>query len=132
MTDQDDMARYRAKNHNKLNEWQKEYHQGHRGERNRYAKDYRKRNKLTVVTHYSGGVCKCARCGFNDIRALQIDHIGGGGERHRRSITQDFYMWLIKNDFPSGFQVLCANCQIIKSRENNECARCGRKPKEGK
>ena len=84
-----------------------------------------KKIKLEIVSHYSNGSMKCAKCGFEDIRALQIDHINGGGTAHFKAIFNDrggsnFYRWLKINSFPSGYQVLCANCNWIKRHENKE------------
>jgi len=60
-------------------------------------------------------------CGFADIRALSIDHIDGGGNKHRRFLGfglfgagQKFYSWLKKEGYPEGYQTLCMNCQWIK------------------
>lgn len=131
MTYKDPQTKYRETHREKRNEESKAYHWENREARNEYAREYRKRNKLAVIRHYSGGTCKCSHCGHSDIRALQIDHTNSGGEAHRRNITQDFYMWLIKNNFPEGYQVLCANCQQVKMHENNERASCGRKPRGG-
>lgn len=66
----------------------------------------------------------CAKCGFDDIRALQIDHINGGGKREILSFngnTRNYYKSLVKKDL-SDYQILCANCNWIKRYENNECA----------
>ena len=45
---------------------------------------------------------------------LTIDHINGGGNKHLEAIRkvggQSFYNWLITNNFPKGFRVLCWNC----------------------
>lgn len=77
--------------------------------------------KLEVLSHYSHGAVVCARCGYSDARALTIDHLNGDGANHRRSIGQIMlYSWLKHNNWPSGFQVLCYNCNIIKARENKE------------
>lgn len=77
-----------------------------------------------VLSFYSKGTMKCNRCGFSDERVLSIDHIFGHGGHQKQSnnITSGdgFYRWLIKNNFPEGFQVLCMNCQWIKRRENKE------------
>lgn len=45
---------------------------------------------------------------------LCIDHIDGGGNKHRAEIKGDFYRWLIDNNFPPGFQTLCHNCNMAK------------------
>lgn len=76
--------------------------------------------KLLVISNYSSGKICCKRCKFSEIKGLQIDHIKGGGHKHIKSINKEFYSWLIENNFPEGFQVLCANCNWIKRHENNE------------
>ena len=81
--------------------------------------EWRQIRKFKIIHHYSKGTMICARCGFSDIRALSIDHIDGGGTQHRKLIG-DLYGWLNKNNYPEGFRVLCMNCQLIKSYENNE------------
>ena len=91
--------------------------------------DYTRRNnrkiKTIVLSHYSNAdIPKCVNCGFRDIRALSIDHINGGGSKHKFSLGGisgvTFYKWLIANDYPIGYQTLCMNCQFIKRFENNE------------
>ena len=121
MTKQDEyLATYRKKHHAILNKKSKAYHWENRRARILWAREYRRKNKMIVVAHYSNGTCGCSHCGFADIRTLQIDHVDGGGEKHRHSMTQDFYVWLIKNNFPDGFQVLCSNCQWIKMSVRRE------------
>jgi hypothetical protein len=62
-----------------------------------------------------GGVC--VRCGFNDERALQFDHIHGGGTRHRVVMSRSRrYAYMKAN--PHEFQLLCANCNWIKRSES--------------
>jgi hypothetical protein len=63
---------------------------------------------------------RCVRCGFDDYRALVIDHIHGGGrfERMYRSSPSVFYRSVIAN--PDGLQILCANCNLIKAIEQGE------------
>lgn len=64
---------------------------------------------------------KCTRCGFSDPRALQIDHVNGGGsESRRKSGPLTTYRQVPKN--PSLFQILCANCNWIKRAEDQERA----------
>ena len=68
----------------------------------------------------SVGAAECSRCGYSDIRALQIDHINGGGSVHRNSFTSNkVYMKYIREN-PHEFQILCANCNWIKKDELNE------------
>ncbi len=90
-----------------------------------YKQDNRRRNlmeKIKVMNHYSSGdKIKCSRCGFNDIRALSVDHINGQGGKHRKEVGVHTYRWLKANNYPDGFQILCMNCQFIKRIENREC-----------
>ena len=81
--------------------------------------------KEEVLTHYGNGKCACTQCGFNDIRALSIDHIKGNGDEHRTQIKckqggVTFYRWLRKNGYPPEYQTLCMNCQFIKRIEKQE------------
>ena len=79
---------------------------------------YKKRKQ--VIEHYCPDGGKCVKCGFNDIRALSVDHINGGGSKHRKELNGvSIYKWLVDNDFPPGFQILCMNCQFIKRYEEN-------------
>lgn len=84
------------------------------------ASKYHFMKKLDVISYYSNNKNECAKCGFKDMRALSIDHINGGGRQHTKLINGNLYLWLINNNHPNGFQVLCMNCQYIKRTENNE------------
>lgn len=76
---------------------------------------YRRRKKRMVLEHYGGTPPMCACCGLNDWRFLTMDHINGGGNAHRRQIGEGrLPAWLIKNNYPDGFQVLCHNCNLAK------------------
>jgi hypothetical protein len=82
------------------------------------------KNKTLVLNHYSNGTMKCECCGESHEEFLTIDHINGGGNKHRAEIAAKSrsgggsvtYKWLIKNKFPSGFRVLCSNCNTSYGR----------------
>ena len=86
-----------------------------------YRAQWYLKKKLDILSHYSNGAIKCGHCGFEDIRALSIDHIDGGGAPHRKMTGNDIYGWLKRNGYPEGYQVLCMNCQLIKRQVNREC-----------
>ena len=92
-------------------------YQRHRLQRLAAAKRRREELKTLVFDVYGGAACKC--CGETQRAFLCIDHIHGGGLKHLKSIGRkagagSFYNWLKKNNFPSGFQVLCFNCNMAK------------------
>ena len=73
------------------------------------------RAKREVLMHY--GNCRCACCGETQMEFLSIDHMNGGGRRHRSDFgIGNMYVWLRKHNFPDGYQVLCMNCNFAKGR----------------
>lgn len=79
---------------------------------NQKAANRRAEEKEVVMNMYSNGDACCRWCGHADMDVLQLDHIDDNGAGNRKG--RDFYRWLIKHDYPSGFQVLCANCNTKK------------------
>lgn len=80
-----------------------------------YRKQYNRNVRLEVLKHYSNGIPKCSCCGESIVEFLGIDHINGGGGKHRKQLIKDgltIYLWLRKNDYPEGFRVLCHNCNL--------------------
>lgn len=100
----------------------KEYHQSEHGKK--VVSDWWQAKKRRVLSHYGlAGKAACIWCGYDDLRALSIDHIEGGGHEHRKntkSYGSKIYAWLEKENMPEGFQTLCMNCQWIKRAENRE------------
>jgi hypothetical protein len=91
---------WRMKNRERLRKYsiqrQKKYREEHPlKDYAKSQKDYLQRMRLSVLEALGG---ECIRCGFDDKRALQIDHIKGENK----------------------YQLLCANCNWIKRVENNE------------
>lgn len=82
-------------------------------------KNRSKRVRLTVFLHYGNGAlrCSCEGCTVTAEEFLTIDHINGDGRKHREEIGgagQKLYYWLIRNDYPEGFRVLCYNCNCSR------------------
>ena len=78
--------------------------------------------KRTVFEYYSKCVIRCACCGETDERFLTIDHIHGKKKHghNKNSTGMTLWRWLIRNNFPSGFQILCMNCNWAKG-QYGEC-----------
>lgn len=77
--------------------------------------------KLRVLAAY-GGRCWC--CGEEEVAFLCIDHIGGGGSKHLERMAARvprywrglyLYHWLEASGWPSGFRVLCFNCNMAEA-----------------
>jgi 5-methylcytosine-specific restriction endonuclease McrA len=83
-------------------------------------KEKRELIKREVLTHYGNGKLACVKCGFDDLRALTLDHIVPVGDNKHRVTGMMFYPKLLKLGFPEGYQTLCANCQMIKMFEGDE------------
>lgn len=81
----------------------------------------RKRNialRREVLSFYSGSNDpKCACCGEARLTVLDLDHINGGGQEDRMKLGSSpfkIYRDLRAKGFPSGFRVLCRNCNWIE------------------
>lgn len=85
-----------------------------------YAKQAHQKRRILAIKKY-GNKCRC--CGETQLAFLVLDHVKGGGNAHRRTLTRsgeiagssNFYAWVVRNNFPKGFQVLCHNCNFAKS-----------------
>jgi len=84
-----------------------------------YIRKYQRNLRLNVINHY-GGVCEC--CGEHNIRFLTIDHINNDGANHRKIVgSSNIYSWLVKNEYPNGFRVLCMNCNWGRAYNGGIC-----------
>lgn len=85
---------------------------------NRQEAKRRWKAKMEVLLAYSSnGVPSCVQCGETDVRVLQIDHIIPRCVTHpeeKISVGGGLYKRLKKEGFPSGYQILCANCNHRK------------------
>ena len=92
--------------------------------------------RLKILLHYSKSLsnsdipcCNC--CGENfHVDFLALDHIAGRRqmdsetELKKLGYSSEFHhntlaRWIIKNNFPKGFQILCQNCNFAKGMKGN-------------
>ena len=106
--------KYYEKNKYKISQQGKKYYKNNKARILSRNKEYWKKQKQLVLDQY-GSICSC--CGEHRVEFLTIDHINGGGHQHRESLKKkgkNFLFWLINNNFPEGYQVLCMNCNFSK------------------
>jgi hypothetical protein len=103
-------------------------------------KTTRDNNRLKLLQHYSQHLstssipcCNCCGETFH-VDFLAIDHIAGKKQMdsepelvrmgYKSKLDGlDLVNWIIRNDFPEGFQILCHNCNHAKGmkKNNNQC-----------
>ena len=107
------MARKTAEGQRQYN---KEYREKNREKILAQARQARYELRLVALVRYStGDVPECVCCGELEIKFLGIDHINGGGTKHRKATGSKYMMhWLKVNGYPEGFQTLCHNCNMAK------------------
>lgn len=77
------------------------------------------RQRATLLALLGGN---CRECGFDNPMALQVDHINGGGAALRRSGEWAYAAASLRRvrANPDSYQLLCANCNIIKRMTRRE------------
>jgi len=111
------MIGYYTENSESIKAYQKSYKLNNHEMVKSRERNRNHRNKLSTISHYGG---QCAICGETNPSFLCIDHINNDGAEHRKLGIKGskFYRWVIKNDFPTGFQVLCWNHNWLKNIEH--------------
>ena len=98
-----------------------EYKPSPSGSKPEYTRNYRARIRHQIIEALGA---KCLRCGFDDWRALQVDHVNGGGAKHRRTVISlsRYYKDILASvqAHDGTYQLLCANCNQIKRYEDGE------------
>lgn len=98
----------------------KKYNTKNREEINKKVRDRSKRYREEIFNILGN---KCCICGFSDKRALQIDHVNGGGSKERKNGPGSNMHKVILDRVINGsieYQILCANCNWIKRVTHNE------------
>lgn len=103
----------------RVNEWVAQNPE--KRKRNALAHYYRMQD--AAIKAYGGYRCAC--CGETQPMFICLDHVNNDGRAHRKEIGTlggaKLYKWLRDNNYPSGFQVLCMNCNHGKYRNGGVC-----------
>jgi hypothetical protein len=145
----DHIAKYQKKNKGKKAKYQKEWNSDPKNKARikklnsspKYVakqKEHRINLQMTVFLKYSKRHSKsdvpcCRCCGQTCVQFLAVDHIAGKKQMDsepelvKLGYSSKFYSdglkrWIIKNNFPKGFQILCHNCNLAKGfSKDNKC-----------
>ena len=111
-----------------INENPERYQKRSQDYRDSHKKQFQKRNmdrRFLVLSHYSKIISKsnipiCGNCGLTKIEFLHIDHIIGRKNtdepKHLRG-GSNLINYLIRENFPKDYQILCGNCNWLKHFE---------------
>ena len=110
--------KHRLKNLDKYKAYEKKFRILHKERLSIEMRKYQNKKRLEILEFI--GNTKCKKCGFDDWRALQIDHVNGNGKQESKIMKQYYaYFRHIKENIQN-YQILCANCNWIKRYENKE------------
>lgn len=94
-----------------------------RSKNSSYSRNYMKTIVIEALNHYGGQICNC--CGEKNTYFLSIDHINNNGADHRREIGcvtgKNLARWLKKIGWPSGYQIMCFNCNCGRAKNKGVC-----------
>lgn len=76
-----------------------------------HSGEWRRLARVKILNEMGG---KCVQCGVADMRCLHIDHVNGGGTKHKKIARTETQRYKAVRANPSDFQILCANCNTIK------------------
>jgi len=105
------------KNSNKSKEKSKRWRLLNKERNNELQLISRNRLKEDTFNYYSGNNPVCICCGEQHFKFLTLDHIDAhknGNHTDKPRSGFKLYRWLRSHNFPSGFQILCYNCNLAK------------------
>jgi hypothetical protein len=98
----ENMRRYRSENPEKFRQQSKNYRT-------------KLRNRLFELYGHT-----CEICGFEDKRALTLDHIRQNGNEERKRIGERGVFRRARDNYlPEEYRTLCMNCQFIERHKNS-------------
>lgn len=117
----------RKQNPEKFNEYMRNWSKLNPEKIIAYQKKYRFNLRMKIFK-LLGNKCSNPNCtvpnGERDWRALQIDHVNGGGRRETKKFKTPigYYVFVLKQikAGSKNYQLLCANCNWKKRYDNNE------------
>ena len=134
-THKEELAAYYKKNKPKINRQNKEYYQKnreaviqrttkyhleHKEERQKWYKQYYEKIRLEVLARVDPAM-KCAMCGCDDTRFLEVNHIKGGGRKEQSQPRNENHNMILRiHKGKRGLEdlnLLCRACNSIDHLE---------------
>jgi hypothetical protein len=111
---------YFIQNKERLREYRRTRYAEHKDEICAKRNAYHRRLRQQVLAGYGN---RCACCGETNSGFLSLDHVNGGGRKHRQELGSAPMVWLaaIKAGFPAEYQVLCYNCNLGRQFNGGKC-----------
>lgn len=111
---------YYEKNKERINANAVQRRQNNLEKQRRREKEIRFERKMKVIQAYGG---KCVCCGEYIPDFLNVDHINNdGAEERKKGLKGDkLFRYLITNNFPKNYQILCFNCNYSKFLNGGKC-----------
>lgn len=75
-------------------------------------------NRRLVLEHYGN---KCSCCGETIDKFLGMDHINNDGHTQKHKEGKAICNYIVANNFPSTFRILCHNCNLGRYLNGGEC-----------
>lgn len=74
-----------------------------------YGRGYAAGLRQAIIIVLGG---KCSKCPVSDPFMLHVDHVHGGGTRHRKRVGSgpNYYRSILQQVCTGRFRLLCANC----------------------
>ena len=110
----EEYEKYRKRNLN--------YNKKYYGKNREKIMEAHKKHRIKVFTEIFNLLGnQCVKCGMKDKRVLQIDHIEGGGYKHKKikGCGMSYYEEILESikNKENKYQLLCANCNFIEGIE---------------
>lgn len=111
---------YKLENREDILKKDKIYRLNHHGDGARRMREYRERLRNKLLEIY-GDCCDC--CGEKEKLFLSIDHINGGGTKHKAKYSNPnkMYKAIIKESDKTKYRILCMNCNHGRQRNGGIC-----------
>lgn len=94
-------------------EYRPEWYAANREKANASSRESQRKARNKVIEAYGG---KCTCCGEPRNHFLSLEHVNGGGRKHRQSLgNKQLWFYILKEGCPKDkYTILCFNCNLAR------------------